>query len=171
MSHYSREIKEAIVAKFCSPGGPTYSQMARESGIALATLHNWVKKFGSADGVTQQKSKRVWTPKEKLQMVFEALSLNETELGEFLRRNGLHSHTIAEWKAEARADTPEARERGRPKLDPEVVALRRETEQLKKNLRRKDKALAEASALIILKKEPRKSGARTRTTSKRYRSS
>jgi len=152
MRHYSRDIKEAMVAKLCSPGGPTYLQLALESGIGHSTLHKWVKKFGSEGGMKQQKRAQDWDGVERLRAVFEALSLSDEKLGDFLRRNGLHSHDIEAWKAEALAETTDKRQRGRPKLDPELVALREETERLKKDLRRKDKALAEASTLIILKK-------------------
>lgn len=151
MRHYSRDMKEVMVAKLCSPGGPTYSQLSLESGIGLSTLHNWVKKFGSDRDLKQNKT-REWNAVERLQAVLEAQSLDETELGDFLRRNGLHSQDIDAWKAEALADAGEKRQRGRPKKDPEVVAKDLKIKNLERELRRKEKALAEAAALIILKK-------------------
>ncbi len=151
MPRYSREMKETIVAKLCSPRGPTYSQLARESGISLATLHNWVKQFGNKEKVKEQKRLQSWNAVERLQIVFEAQQLDEDKLGAFLRLKGLRSHDIEEWKAEAIVDAKKEK-RGRPVLDPELVTLRQENARLKKDLHRKDKALAEAAALIILKK-------------------
>lgn len=150
MRHYSKEMKETIVAKLCSPRGPTYSQLAQESGISLPTLHNWVKKLGSKEKV-EHKRLQSWNAVERLQAVFEAQHLDETKLGAFLRLKGLRSHDIEEWKAEALVDAKKEK-RGRPVLDPELLTLRQENVRLKKDLHRKDKALAEAAALIILKK-------------------
>ena len=154
MHHYSQEVKEAMVTKLCSPGGPSYSQLAAKSGIALSTLHEWVKRFGDGEQSHLSKRKRPqdWSLVERLEVVFEALSFDEAELGEFLRRKGLHTNNIQEWKTEALAESSEKSKRGRPKLDPELVALRQETTNLKRDLRRKEKALAEAAALIMLKK-------------------
>lgn len=151
MNQYSEDLKESMVAKLCSPGGPGYSQLALESGIAPSTLHGWVKKYG---GHSKVKSKRPqdWNAVERLQAVFEAQKLDDSELGEFLRRNGLHSHTIEEWKAEAIATVGEKPPRGRPKKDPELVEKDEKIKHLERDLRRKNKALAEATALILLKK-------------------
>jgi len=151
MRHHSREMKEAMVAKLCSPGRPTYSQLAQETGIGLSTLHKWVKKFGSESHLKQQKRPQDWNAIDRLHAVFEAQNLDEEKFGEFLRRSGLHNHDVESWKSEVIAAAKQT-QRGRPKLDPELVTLRQEMASLKKNLRRKDKALAEASALIILKK-------------------
>ena len=151
MRHYSRDMKEAMVAKLCSPGRPTYSQLAQETGIGLSTLHKWVQKFGSNSHLKQQKSPQDWNAIDRLQAVLEVQNLDDEKFGEFLRRSGLHSHDVESWKSEA-LGAAEKVQRGRPKLDPELVTLRQELASLKKNLRRKDKALAEASALIILKK-------------------
>ena len=152
MRHYSSEMKETMVTKLCSPGGPTYSQLAMESGIGVSTLHNWVKKLGGRDHLKKPKRSQDWTASEKLQAVFEAQNLSELELGEFLRRSGLYSHDIVTWKAEALADTAQKRLAGRPKKDPELIEKDAKIKALERELRRKEKALAEAAALIILKK-------------------
>ena len=151
MRGYSREMKEVMIAKMYSLGRPSYLQLAKETGIGHSTLHKWVKSFGSEVHLKQQKRPQDWDAAERLQAVLETQNLDEAKFGEYLRRNGLHSHDIEAWKLEAIAAT-KITQRGRPKLDPELVALRQENERLTKNLRRKDKALAEASALIILKK-------------------
>jgi transposase len=79
--------------------------------------------------------------------VFEASKLSDDKLGEFLRREGLHEAQLEEWRKAAvmsLADAP--RSKARSKEAKKIKELERE-------LRRKDKALAEASALLILKKE------------------
>jgi transposase-like protein len=95
-----------------------------------------------------------WGPEEKLQAVFDAQGLDEQELGEFLRKRGLHSRQIEEWRKEALALVVGSKpQRGRPAKDPELVAALEENKQLKRDLRRKEKALAEQTALVILQKK------------------
>jgi transposase-like protein len=91
-----------------------------------------------------------WTPEKKLQVIAQTLNMNENELGEFLRANGLHSTDLEEWKQNFYGSQKTV---GRPKLDPELVELRAKEKELSRDLKRKDKALAEMSARIILLKK------------------
>jgi transposase-like protein len=154
MQSYSQEIRETMVAKLCTPGGPGYTQLSLESGIATSTLHTWVQKYGNGAPMKKPRRPQDWSAKDKLQAVFEALKLSEQELGEYFRKHGIHSHHIEEWKSEAFASIEEVKKsRGRPALDPEVVALRAKNKELERDLNRKNKALAEQSAIIILQKK------------------
>ena len=143
-----------MVRKICSPGGPSALKLSRETGISQTALSRWVKQFGEK---MDKKAKRPedWTPEERLQAVFEAQGLDEVKLGEFLRKKGLHSHHIDEWKKEALSgfSSSKKRKRGRPRKDPELVAAENEIKFLKRDLRRKEKALAEQTALVILQKK------------------
>ncbi len=155
MQQYSQEVKEAMVAKLCSPGGPGYTKLSLESGIATSTLHKWVQKYRNGVPVKKKPSRpQDWSAKEKLQAVFDAQVLSEQELGEYLRKNGIHSNHIVEWKSEALGNaTDKKRGRGRPALDPELVELRAKNKELERDLNRKNKALAEQTALVILQKK------------------
>lgn len=142
-----------MVAKLCSPGGPSVYQLAKETGISQGSLYNWVQAFGKGAAVGKDRRPEDWSARERLQAVFEVEGLSEAELGEFLRKNGLHSSHIVEWKREALSDADGKNKRGRPKKDPEIVALEEENKILKRDLRRKDSALAEQTALLILQKK------------------
>lgn len=91
-----------------------------------------------------------WTPEQKLQAIIETSNLDEHQLGEYLRKHGLHSSTIEEWKQIIFNGLKPV---GRPKKDPEVVELRNKEKKLKKELNRKNKALAEISARVVLLKK------------------
>jgi len=87
-----------------------------------------------------------WTAEAKLKALVETAGLAETELGLYLRREGLYSHQITAWRAEVLehlATSPT------PKKDARDETIR----QLEREILRKDKALAEASALLILQKK------------------
>ena len=154
MSQYSREIKETMVKKLCAPGGPSALRLSKETGISQTALSRWLKEFG---GVRKLENRRPedWSPEERLQAVLESQGLDEGKFGEFLRKKGLHSHHVKDWKKEILADvsTKAKRSRGRPKKDPELVAALEENKKLKRDLRRKERALAEQTAIVILQKK------------------
>src|SRR5262249_48623407 len=86
-----------------------------------------------------------WTSEQKLRVVLESLKLSEEELGAFLRREGLHEADLREWRESAL----EALEPASKKRTKETKRVR----ELEKELRRKEKALAEAAALLVLQKK------------------
>jgi hypothetical protein len=89
-----------------------------------------------------------WNAKEKLAAVLEAASLSDEELGAFLRSKGLHEAQLQQWHDQMLAGLePLTVPRG--KKAPETKRVR----ELEKELRRKDKALAETAALLVLKKK------------------
>jgi transposase-like protein len=89
-----------------------------------------------------------WSAEEKLQAVMDAANLNEADLGEYCRRNGLHTEVLEIWR-----ETCLTSIRKGPRINPVEKALQKEIKELKRDLRRKEKALAEATALLILKKK------------------
>ena len=132
---YSPEFKQSVVQKISTPGGPSAAQMAKNLGVHYTSIYAWVKDH--ANTASMKKSKE-WTP--------------EAKLGEFLRTNGLHSNQIKEWKQEFYSAQKSA---GRSKVDPEQAELRAKEKELSKDLKRKDRALAEMSARVILLKKSR----------------
>jgi len=145
--HHSSEFKESIVQKITMPGGPTIMQLSEKTGIHHTSIRNWIKIY--ANHSIMKKSKE-WSPEAKLEAIMNTFSMSENELGEFLRANGLHSTEIEEWKQDIYSAQRPA---GRPKLDPELVELRAKEKELSKDIKRKDRALAEMAARIILIKK------------------
>lgn len=152
MPSYSSQMKEAMVVKLCSPGGPSALQLSKDTGISQTALSRWKKQFGKSSTLKNRRPDD-WSPEERLQAVFESQGLDEEHLGAFLRKNGLHSKNLLDWKVEALSEAAGKKARGRPRKDPELVAAEEEIKKLKRDLRRKEKALAEQTALVILKKK------------------
>jgi transposase-like protein len=144
---HSKEFKESIVQKIMMPGGPTIMQLAEKNGLHHSSIRNWINIYASSSSMKKSKE---WTPEKKLQAIAHTLNMNESDLGKFLRANGLHSTQLEEWKQEFYGAHKGA---GRPKLDPELTQLRAEKKELTSDLKRKDKALAEMAARIILIKK------------------
>ena len=94
-----------------------------------------------------------WNPRDKMAAVLEASALSDDLLGAFLRRKGLHEADIERWKAEMLTGVSGgAPDKAQKK---EKTALNRRIRELEKELNRKEKALAEAAALLVLKKKAR----------------
>lgn len=154
MQHYSNVMKNSMVSKLCTPGGPSVIELADETGIGRSTLYLWVNQFGKEYRVDSERRPDDWSAEERLDAVLEAQNLDGNALGEFLRKNGLHSNNIEDWKSDLTDLVGEAiRARGRPRKDPKLTAAELEIKKLKRDLRRQEKALAEQTALIILKKK------------------
>lgn len=152
MPSYSTEMKESMVSRLCMPGGPSALQLSKDVGISQTALSRWKKQFG-VNSILKNRRPEDWSPEDKLRAVFEAQGLAGDDLGAFLRKNGLHSTDLEEWKREALAEAAGQKKRGRPRKDPDLAAAQEEIKLLKRDLRRKEKALAEQTAIVILQKK------------------
>jgi transposase len=146
-----------MVSKLVGPYAMSANALSEESGLAQATLSRWLKEASTLQKAMAKKKKgddrprqmQDWNPEEKLAIVLEAASLSEGELGVFLRGKGIPSALLEEWRHQALTGL-----RGTQQVAATVTGSRR-IKDLERELRRKDKALAEAAALIILQKKVR----------------
>jgi len=150
---YSDEFKQKMVAKLLLPGGPSFAALSAETGVHITSLRQWVKGHANGNSMTKKSKASKYGPEEKFQILMETASLKENDLGEYLRKNGLHSTQIEEWKQET---VLAMKTSSKPyQKDPEVAELRSKEKNLQKELHRKDRALAEMSARVILLKKSR----------------
>lgn len=148
-THYSPDFKQSVVQKISMPGGPSIMDMSVKTGVHHTSIRKWIEAYAKTPGMKKSKE---WTPEAKLEVIIKTTTMSEHELGEYLRANGLHSTQLEEWKQEFYSSQKSA---GRPKTDPELVELRNKEKELSKDLKRKDRALAEMSARIVLLKKSR----------------
>jgi transposase-like protein len=154
---YSESFKAKMVQKMAGPSGRSAASLAEEVGVAQSTLSRWLLQAATVPRVSNKKGKQRgagaskrpqdWSAEEKLKVVVEASGLSDEELGEFLRRNGLHEAQLEAWREQVTEAL--APRRSRSKTSPEKRRIR----ELEKELQRKEKALAEAAALLVLKKK------------------
>jgi transposase-like protein len=152
MASYSKELKDSITTRLIT-GETSASDIARETGININTIYRWrdkAKKTGISS-TTKFKSADKWSTQDKFQIVLETAVLNEIELAEYCRRKGLYSQQVKEWKdACVQANGGVAEEASR--LNLELKKSEQEKKMLERELRRKEKALAETAALLVLRK-------------------
>lgn len=147
MKRFSEEFKASIIQKSLLPGGPSLVELARKHDLTVSTVYGWKAKYAMHSGMSKSNK---WTPDKKLEAIIKTASMNENELGEYLRANGLHSSDLEQWKSDFYNSQKSP---GRPRKDAELAKSEAEGKQLKKELRRKEKALAEMSARVVLLKK------------------
>jgi transposase len=143
---YSREFKEALVTQILTRGDRTITSVCEEAGVSRRTATKWVQRCGTVRAHPTLRGQMKWTAEAKLKALVETVGLAETELGLYLRREGLYSHQIMAWRAEVIAHFETMPKCAKDARDETIRQLERE-------ILRKDKALAEASALLILQKK------------------
>ncbi len=146
---YSPEIKELVVQKKLS-GNRSVKELSDEFGISTWTIRHWLHGYQNS-GISAGKEKRPqdWTPQERFEALLEVSRLPEDELGSWCRSKGLHTHHLKSWKQDAIAGCSNqiATHTKADKL------FEKEIKSLKRELIRKEKALAEIAALLVLKKK------------------
>jgi transposase-like protein len=152
MSNYPTEFKDAMIHKMTTSGGQSATSLGKEVGIPQSTLSRWLRERGSVawstGGQMRGGKAESWSAEEKLAALLEFERLSEEERGKFLRAQGLHEAHLARGKKEF-VEGLKIKPFVGGKNDPQ----RKRIAALEKELRRKEAALAEAAALLVLKKK------------------
>jgi transposase-like protein len=150
-STYSAAFKEQALSKVLSRGNRTVKSVADELNISIFTLKNWITKMVRKDAkVELQKERRPqdWSLREQLMALHESHGLQDEALNAWCREKGLFAHHLTSWREAFCAGT-----KAEPEGERERRLLKDENQQLKRQLVRKEKALAEVAALLVLQKK------------------
>ena len=150
---YSGEFKESILKRILPPNNGYIPEISRETGVPVDTLYTWRTKYRSRTlepGNGKEHESSSLTSEEKLSIPLETIALNEVERGECCSRKGLYPEQIEAWKKAVleRLSSPSERA-SRGTVSQQAKTIR----HLESELRRKEKALAEAATLLMLKKK------------------
>ena len=139
-----------------APNAMSVAQVSRDTGVSEQTLYNWRNRLrheGKSVPADSSNPER-WSGESKLAVVIETAVLNEEELAEYCRCKGLYAEQIARWREAAIVGAQTLRPLSTDERR-ELQQERKKTRQLEKELRRKDRALAETAALLVLQKKAR----------------
>lgn len=146
------KIKEAVIKKVILGNNP-HHEIAREFGVGRSTIGKWLRQYkqnGNINLNSKEKRPKDWTAEERLSAIIETGSMTPEERTAWCRKNGIFVHNLDQWKKDAISAMM-------PKSDKKQIEkeknLKKEISALKKDLSRKDKALAETAALLVLKKK------------------
>lgn len=152
----SPERKEAILKKLLPPVSRSVALLAREEGVSEQTLYNWRNQL-NAQGPTVPVSRQKpddWSGEAKLAVVIETAPLSEAELSQFCREKGLLVEQVKAWRSACIMGTMSNVQR-KAADKKQARDDKKRIKQLERELNRKEKALAEAAALLVLRKKLR----------------
>ena len=154
---YSQSFKEAIVTKILNRGSETVAEVCAREGVILATAQNWVRKEKSLVMKQPSGKRKKWSAEAKLKAVSETMGISEAEVGQYLRREGIHSGELEDWRLQIVTSLSAKSKAGlvSDERDEKIKDLEGRLSVSERELLRKDKALADVSALLILQKKVR----------------
>ena len=145
MARYSTAFKAKAVARLLPPESATLEDVSREQGVRADTLSRW-----RAEALSDSQD-RLWTGPARLEAVIHTASLGEEGRSAWCRENGVYPEELAQWRAQASeslSDPSSAEASGKADR-----ASRKEIRKLQRDLARREKALAETAALLVLSKK------------------
>lgn len=157
-NNFSEDFKKAMVTKLLQPRGPSVLELSNTQGVSKTALYKWLKIYSSVGNKDKTMSvatikkpiSNYHTAEDKFKAILETKDLTEVELGSYCREHGIYSTNLDEWKLQCLSGfEPITKNEYRSKF----LNLEKDHKKLKSELNRKDKALAEASALLILQKK------------------
>ena len=147
MARYGQSFKDRAVARLLPPESVAMQTLARELSISAATLARW-----RAEALSQPVGERGWSAGARFEAVLSTAAMDEASKGAWCREHGVYPQTLEQWRTAALQALDEPEEVARQALR-EKKAERGRIKELERDLRRKEKALAEAAALLVLSKK------------------
>ena len=156
MATFSQEFKVQSVEKALSRrADQTLKNMADDLRIGYSTLQTWIrlakqkKLENSATNMSKEKSPQSWTKPQRLDALMDCHGLNDERLSSYCREHGIYPHHVKEWKSDFLLENQTSDTARRQ----EQKKLKQENQRLQKELNRKDRALSETAALLVLSKK------------------
>ncbi len=155
MTIYPDEQKTRLIERMLPPHNVHVPQLSIETGIPQDTLYGWRRQARRARGLPvgpPSTAGERWSSAEKFAMVVESAALTEAARGEYCRKRGVYPEQLQSWR-QACEQANAAKNAAAGRTPPAAAAEQRRIQDLERELRRKDKALAETAALLVLRKK------------------
>lgn len=151
---YSQGLRSRLVQRMAGPRAMSATALSKETGISQATLSRWLlnastfASMGDRDHEPPQPRRpQSWSAEDKLRIVLAAAQLSDSEIGELLRREGLHTAQLEEWRQLVLAALSTRKPAAKGSREAKKIR------ELERDLDRKNRALAEVAALLALQKK------------------
>lgn len=148
------KVKETLLKKIAQNPDISLRQLAKENNVGYSTLCHWRWEMNQTKATlsAERLPKGEWSSQKKFVAVVATQGMNEYEKGEYCRHHGIYAEHLAEWEKAcllANADSGRVSSEVREDLKDQVHRIR----ELERELARKEKALAETAALLVLRKK------------------
>ena len=140
---FSVTFKHKMIQRLTGNNAVSASQLARDTGVRQQNLSRWLQEARSLPMMTDtpRPAVREWTVEQKAHVLAEASHLDGEALTAYLEGEGVKLAEYEQWRIALD-------EGGRAS-----AATNKRIRQLERELARMEKALAEAAALLVLKKK------------------
>jgi len=145
MARYGKAFKAKAVARLLPPESAAIEAVSTEFGVGVATLERWRSEALAESG------ERTWTGPARLEAVIHTASLDEQATSAWCREHGVFPKDLEQWRTQAMDSLNDTE--GAPVNRAEVRADRKRIKSLERELKHKEKALAETAALLVLSKK------------------
>jgi transposase len=156
---YTAEQRQAVLARLAPPFNEPVKEVAKAEGLSLTTIYNWInaakkqaRPIPEEEAPPSSEAAADWTARDKFTAVVETAAMNEAERSAYCRSRGVYPEELALWRKACEQATDWADDQVRQRADANKEATRR-IRELERELFRKEKALAEAAALLVLRKK------------------
>ncbi len=146
MARYVEAFRNRAVARLLPPESAEVGEVSREMGVSVQTLERWREdaQSGPARG-------RAWTARARLEAVITTAAMDETGRSAWCREHGVYPTELDQWCVSATAALAEPEE---ARASPQATRQdKKRIKELERELLRKDRALAETAALLVLSKK------------------
>lgn len=145
MARYGKQFKDRLVSRLLPPESASIDEVSHSSGISVSTLERWrSEKMGEGETAVQ------WTAAARFDALLTTASMDEASKSAWCRSKGLYPQQLQQWAQSARAALDDGQDVERSATSRQD---RRRIKELERDLRRKEKALAETAALLVLSKK------------------
>jgi transposase-like protein len=156
MARYGKHFKERTVARLLPPESAAPEVLSAEVGVSVQTLERW-----RSDALLQPARERIWTAAARLEAVIATAAMDAAVPAAWCREHGVYGVQLQQWRENAIQALAEPEEvRASPQ---QTKQDRHRIMELEREVRRKDRALAETAALRVLSKKSRRSSTRAGT--------
>jgi len=145
LARYGKQFKERVLARLLPPESAAPEIVSREVGVTVQTLERW-----RSDALLQPARERIWTAAARLEAVIATAALDAAARAAWCREHGVYAVQLEQWRDHA---TQALAEPEQVRASPQQTQQdRRRIKELEREVRRKDRALAETAALLVLSK-------------------
>ena len=146
MARYGQAFKDRAVARLLPPESAALAVISQEIGISADTLERWL-----ADALSKPARGRAWTAGARLEAVITTASMSESDKSAWCREHGVYPNELDQWRASCTTALSQPQE---VRASPQSTRQdRKRIKELEHDLRRKNAALAETAALLVLSKK------------------
>ena len=158
VTKYTDAIKASVLSKALAPNAPSVIELAKEFNIPKSTIYTWVSDMKNENKTRAEQRPKDQSAASKLQAVMDTLGKTEEEQSAYCRTQGIYYNQIEAWKQqilESLGGATHTKNKSSNTKENKAASqkIQDEMKQLKSDLNRKDKALAELTALLVLKKK------------------